>query len=152
MKYLLVLFFIYGCKPASEDLKLQPKSIWPSYVNMGSDMTYGRTDSVCLCGYESYLSTCGTSPDTEAPIMGQTVYQILGPTYAYINWRNINGKTVPTCTNLRPGVYMFVGNVYMRGYRSCDNTTQNVDLYDTVKITILKSKKTVKFGNNNNDI
>lgn len=134
--------YSFEAKPVKEEhTTAQRASVFPTYIKLGSDTTYGRTDSVCLTNYEAYLATCGMDPALEAPIMGTTIYQILGPTYVYIGWTTVNFKRVPTLTNLKPGVYTIVGNAYMYGFRPCDSTYQDVSVSDTINITILKSRK-----------
>jgi hypothetical protein len=112
------------------------RSAFQTYIDMGEDLIVPKTDSICLTGYSAYLSTCGTAPETEAPQMGVRVWQISGPAVAGIGW--YQGK--PTFTSLRPGTYSFVGSAWVLGYRSCDDSTMNDEVYDTVNVTILKRK------------
>lgn len=148
MKNLMFLLFIYGCTPKEEVLTPDMgRSIWPSTLELGSDIVSAKTDSICLCEYSSYLSTCGMAPETEAPDMGVEVYQI-GGNPATISWQAVSGKTVPIIKGLEPGQYSFAGHLWLHGYRTCDSTYQNTDLYDTIHINILKRKK---LGNNHNN-
>ena len=140
MKTLLLCLplFIAGC---TKEYSYQSKSPFPTNVQMGSDATYFKVDSVCLCGYSSYLNTCGTAPAYESPTMGTEVYQISGPSQARITWKSVNGVDKPQAANLTTGIYKFVGHAYVIGYRSCDGLTMNDNVYDTVKITITKNKR-----------
>ena len=138
MKNILFLIFIWGCTPKDENL--QQRAIWPSTLELGTDITSGRTDNICLCEYSSFISTCGMAPDTEAPDMGVDVYQISGKP-ATITWQVVDGKTVPVITGLEAGQYSFGGHLWIHGFRTCDSTYQNTDLYDTINVNILKRKK-----------
>ena len=153
--YFLCLLIVIGtiaisCKkndilenPVQErSVSYQSRSVFPTYIEMGNDTTFGRTDSVTFYGYSSYLSSCGTAPETEAPLMGVKVYPILYPSFVTIGWTTYNGKAVPYAKGTKPGVYKFVGSAYIIGFRTCDSTYQNVEVYDTVTITVLKSRKT----------
>lgn len=131
---------LYSCAKQNETEE-NLKSAFPTSITMGSDATYFKLDSVCLCGYSAYLNTCGTSPSTEAPNMGTQVYQISGPTQARISWKVVNGYNKPQAANLTTGIYKFVGYAYVLGYRSCDGQTMADNVYDTVQITITKKRR-----------
>lgn len=117
------------------------RSIWPTTIFLGNDTIYGRRDSVCLTEYSAYLSTCGVVPSEEAPTMGVTLYVTSSPAWVDIGWTTYNFKTVPTLKNLEPGDYQIVGCAYMYGWRPCDSTFQDVAVYDTINIKILKARK-----------
>lgn len=145
MKNLLLLLTIItlaSCSKTTENKMAGGKSAFPTSITMGSDATYFKLDSICLCSYQAFLDNCGTSPSTEAPIMGTEVYQISGPTTARISWKVVSGYNKPQAANLTTGIYKFVGHAYVIGYRSCDGVTKNDNVYDTVQITITKTRKT----------
>lgn len=131
-----------GCSKTDYNVqsKLLSRSAFPTSISMGSDTTYFRVDSICLCNATAYLNTCGTSPSTEAPTMGTEVYQIAGASQSVItgNTARVN------ITNLTYGKYTFVGHAFVIGYRSCDSQTMNDNAYDTINVTILKNKKRLK--------
>jgi len=142
MKNLLFLLTIITLASCSKEQSYEAKSPFPTSIQMGSDATYFRADSACLCGYSAYLNTCGTSPSTESANMGSEVYQIAGPTTARITWKVVSGYNKPQVANLTTGIYKFVGHAWVIGYRSCDGQTMNDNAYDTVQITITKTRKT----------
>lgn len=125
----------------SVENKFQARSAFPTYIKLGPDTTYPRTDSFAFVHYDSYLASCGTAPETESPIMGIKVYPILYPTYVTIGWTTYNGRAIPYAKGTKPGVYKFVGSAYILGFRTCDSTYQNVNAYDTITVTILKSRR-----------
>lgn len=140
---LLILTSLFGCTKTDykiEQPKLLSRSAFPSYISLGNDTSYFRVDSVCLCNASAYLATCGTAPETEAPVMGTDVYQIEGATQGIIT----GSAPRVSISNLTFGTYKFVGHTYMLGFRTCDSTYQDVSLYDTITITILKNKKRIK--------
>jgi len=134
----LLSIFLFSC---SKEQSYEAKSPFPTSIQMGSDATYFRADSVCLCGYSAYLNTCGTAPQFESQSMGSEVYQIAGNTTARITWKNVNGVNKPQAANLSTGIYKFVGHAWVIGYRSCDGLTMNDNVYDTIQITISKNKR-----------
>lgn len=141
MKYILLSFFLYGCTPKDAVHETMHRSVFPSYIEMGPDFTVPRTDSFIFPNYRAYIATCGVNPEFEAPLMGVKVYPILSPASVTIGWCNYNGQTVPYCKGSKPGVYKFVGSLYILGFRPCDSTYQNVNLYDTITVTVARQKK-----------
>jgi len=129
---------LFSC---TKEQSYQSKSPFSTTITMGTDATYFRVDSVCLCSYQVFLNNCGTSPSTESPNMGSEVYQIAGNTTARISWKNVNGVNKPQAANLSTGIYKFVGHAWVIGYRSCDGQTMNDNVYDTIQITISKNKR-----------
>lgn len=138
MKYLIPLIFIYGCTPKDESINVERS--FPIYVTLGPDLSFKKGDSVACISYESYLPTCGVSPDYEAPNMGAEVYQISGK-QASIGWTTYSGKTIPYFTDLSRGSYTFVAHAYIEGYRECDQTYQNQHAYDTLNLTIRNGRR-----------
>lgn len=151
MKYLFPLFLVvilWSCakvEPTPQS-KIDSKaiqslvnrlSVWPTYIKMGNDTIVPRIASITLTGYSAFLSTCGTAPDTEAPQMGINIYPIQAASYTTLTWEN--GK--PVISGLKPGNYTFVGNAYIMGYRSCDDSTMNDNYLDTINITVQKWRK-----------
>lgn len=148
---LLGTLLALGCKKTegitstSEKIETAARSnIFPTSITVGPDATYFKLDSVCLCGYSAYLNTCGVSPEYEAPNKGSEIYQISGPTQARISWKVVNMKSEPQAANLTTGVYKFVGHAWVTGYRACDDSLMNDNVYDTVTITITKNRKSIK--------
>lgn len=135
---IVLSLLIFSCNKQNIEYS---KSAFPTSITMGSDATYFKLDSVCLCGYSAYLNTCGTSPSTEAPNMGTQVYQISGPTQARISWKVVSGYNKPQAANLTTGIYKFAGYAWVLGYRSCDGQTMTDNVYDTVQITITKKRR-----------
>lgn len=143
MKYIYLLLLI-GCTKQPEGMVHIPyegRTGFPTSIYMGQDYTIPRSDSFAFTEYTSYLATCGTSPETEAPTMGIKIYPILFPSYVWIRWTTYQGKQIPYVVGLKPGVYKFVGTAYMFGFRTCDNTYQNVEVYDTMTLTVLKKHR-----------
>jgi len=140
MKNLILILLLAAVSCSKQNSEYQ-KSAFPTSIQMGSDATYFRVDSICLCSYQAFLDNCGTSPSTEAPNMGTQVYQISGPTQARISWKVVSGYNKPQAANLTTGIYKFVGHAYVIGYRSCDGLTKNDNVYDTVQITITKKRR-----------
>ena len=144
--WFLVCLFLYSCTKStdiaikSDYSPMAGRSIWPTTISLGEDLILPKTDSICLIGYSAFLSTCGTAPETEAPLMGTRIWQMSGPSQLFFGW--YNGK--PTIKGFIPGTYTVVGSAWVIGYRSCDDSTMNDQAYDTVNITILKRKAMVK--------
>lgn len=137
-------FFSFGCTKDDgiienkEANRLYARSTaFPTVIFLGPDATYPRTDSVFISSAYAYLNSCGTAPETEAPHMGSEVYQLSGPTQAKITWP---GSTL-TLTNLSPGNYVFAGRAWVEGFRTCDSSYINQQSFDTLYITVLKSRK-----------
>jgi len=146
---ILVLFasgwLFFGCtkdvdllEPAEKNEKLYARSnAFPTSIYLGPDITSSRTDSIYIGSAYSYLNSCGTAPETESAWMGSTVWQIYGPSTANVKW---TGSSL-TLTNLVVGSYMFKGHAYVVGFRTCDSTYMNDQAFDTLYVTVLKSRK-----------
>lgn len=149
-KLLVVLFAVVflGCekeysvqsKPAKEIGLEARTNPFPTVINLGPDLTVSRTDTLTITNVYAYLSTCGLSPEYEAPLLGSQVYQLAGPNQSVVNW---TGSRL-SLGNLIPGNYKYVGHAYMIGFRLCDSTYVNDNAYDTLSVTILKSRRKIR--------
>lgn len=147
LSLLSILILFVTCQKAPVDL-LEPQqtiaqqprnTIWPLKIDLGPDLTVQRTDSVSISSAYAYLPFCGVSPEYEVPVWGTEVYQISGPTQSRIYFNS--GLRLG---NLAPGSYTYVGHAYMEGFRLCDSVYFNDHAYDTLKLTVLKSKRKIK--------
>lgn len=142
--FVFLCLFSFGCTKDNGIIenhnvdKLYARSnAFPTSIYLGPDITSPRTDSIYIGSATSYLNSCGTAPETESAWMGSTVWQIYGPSTANVKW---TGSSL-TLTNLVVGSYMFKGHAYVIGFRTCDSTYMNEQAFDTLYITILKSRK-----------
>lgn len=150
MKNILIalLVLLYGCskeysfegKPSKDVIVEARTNPFPTTINLGPDLTVQRTDTLTITGVYAYLSTCGLSPEYEAPLLGSQVYQLAGPNQSVVNW---SGSRL-CLGNLIPGSYKYVGHAYMIGFRLCDSTYVNDNAYDTLNVTVLKSKRKIR--------
>lgn len=152
MKYAFLLFLyatlFYGCqkeysfeaKPAKDATYQSRSGVFPTVIVLGPDLTVQRTDTLTINGVYAYLSVCGFAPELEAPVMGSEVYQTAGPNTSNVNWTGSSLRL----GNLIPGTYTYVGRAYIEGYRVCDSSFINDQAYDTLNVTVLKSRRKIK--------
>lgn len=144
---LLVLLVCIGCTKnptIQEETKIAARAGFSTSVNLGPDIISPKTDSLCLCNTYVYLNTCGVNPEYEAPVKGFDLYQISGPNIATIKFATVGFQDYPQVTNLTVGKYTFVGHAYVLGFRACDSTLMEDNVYDTINVTINKNRKPIK--------
>jgi hypothetical protein len=147
---LLLLSFFVTCQKAPDlihppitqegTVQNRPNSIWPLEIYLGEDFTTRRTDSVNIENARAFIPFCGVSPEYEVPVWGTEVYQISGPNQSRVHW----GSGGLSMGGLVPGNYTYIGHAYMIGYSRCDSFEYNDHAYDTLNITVLKSKRKIK--------
>lgn len=143
MRKLIFLAFLISCAKNQETQqpKTYQRSSFSSYIYMGNDTLIPRTDSITFVNYQGYIATCGVNPQYEAPDMGIKIYPIIFPSYCYMGWTTYQGRQVPYAKISKTGLYTFVGNIHIYGFRPCDSTYQNVFLCDTINVEVSKKSK-----------